>query len=81
MSDGKLRKQANKVGEYSLVGIGDSKFQGYNARTDGTTIGNNWLVSPSQNVMIGTIRNKFRTYEMEKKIESLQNQINDLKGD
>ena len=54
MSNGKLRKQAtDKVGEYSLVGIGDSKFQGYNARTDGTTIGNNWLVSPSQNVMIG----------------------------
>jgi hypothetical protein len=32
-------------------------------------------------LVIETIRNKFRTYEMEKKIESLQNQINDLKGD
>lgn len=51
MSNAKISKQANnKVGQYTL----QNKFTGYNARTDQTTVGPDKLVSPSQNVLIGT---------------------------
>lgn len=39
-----------KIGSYQLV----SKFSGYMARTDQTMIGNSFLVSPSQNVIMNT---------------------------
>ena len=44
------KKSQAKVGEYSL----QDKFSGYHAREDQTTVGPNMLVSPSQNVLIGT---------------------------
>lgn len=51
MSNGRIPKKANnKIGEYSL----QTKFVGYNARQDPTTLTPNTLVSPSQNVLVGT---------------------------
>src|ERR1035437_2044055 len=38
------------IGEYSLM----SKFSGYHAREDQTTLPPSIMVSPSQNVLIGT---------------------------
>lgn len=53
MSNKRIPKSAShKIGEYSL----QTKFQGagYHAREDPTTLDANILVSPSQNVLIGT---------------------------
>lgn len=51
MSNAKITKEAvNKVGEYTL----QSKFPGYNARQDRTTLDPSFMVSPSQNVLVGT---------------------------
>lgn len=51
MSDARIRKEPNnKQGEYTLR----SKFPGYSAREDNTTIDPSFMVSPSQNVVIGT---------------------------
>lgn len=44
------KNSSSHVGEFGLVG----KFAGYQARLDPTTVGSNWLVSPSQNVLINT---------------------------
>ena len=44
------KASSNKVGTYQLV----KKFAGYLARTDPTTIGPSYLVSPSQNVVTNT---------------------------
>lgn len=51
MSNQKIPKAAqNKVGEYALR----TKFPGYSAREDKTTIDPSFMVSPSQNVKVGT---------------------------
>ena len=51
MSDQRISKRANnKVGEYIL----QSNFPGYNARKDKTNLSPSFMVSPSQNVVIGT---------------------------
>lgn len=44
------KRAVSKVGEYDLV----SKFLGYRAREDQTMLAQGVLVSPSQNVMLGT---------------------------
>ena len=44
------KENHNNIGEYSL----QSKFAGYHAREDATTLPANVLVTPSQNVVIGT---------------------------
>jgi hypothetical protein len=44
------KNAGRKIGSYSLV----NKFTGYNARTDPTNIGNTYLVTPSQNVVMNT---------------------------
>lgn len=44
------KRAMNKNGEYLLV----SKFKGYHAREDPTTLGQDILISPSQNVRMGT---------------------------
>jgi hypothetical protein len=44
------KNAGRKIGTYQLV----DKFSGYMARTDQTMIGNTFLVSPSQNVVLNT---------------------------
>lgn len=51
MSNSKISKDSkNKEGEYGIK----TKFPGYNARQDKTTLDSSFMVSPSQNVLIGT---------------------------
>jgi hypothetical protein len=44
------KSATHKVGDYSL----NAKFPGYHAREDPTTLPQGTMVSPSQNVLVGT---------------------------
>ena len=50
MAKGPVKEAQSKIGNFQL----NTDFNGYVARKDKTKVGPNFLVAPSQNVMIGT---------------------------